>query len=111
MRALSIVAAATLVVVAAVAGAVGSSTTVARCNLWAAPYGADTNPGTQVGPFLTLGKLATSLTPGQTGCLAPGAMFANREVITAVGAGNARVTIRTGPGGGRAVLGDGIETT
>ena len=62
-------------------------------------------------PFLTLGKLASSLAPGQTGCLPAGASFATREVITAVGTATGRITITTAPGGARAVLADGIETT
>ncbi len=111
MRVLSIVAAATVVVVATVAGAAAGSSTAVRCNLWAAPSGADTNPGTRASPFLTLGKLAASLAPGQTGCLPQGATFTQREVITAVGSPRERVTIRTAPGGARAVLADGIETT
>jgi hypothetical protein len=83
-----------------------------RCNLWAAPNGADTNPGTKASPFLSLEKLAMSLAPGQTGCLPPGSTFGKREVITAAGkAGKGRITIRTAPGGPRAVLATGIETT
>jgi len=83
-----------------------------RCNLWAAPNGADTNPGTKASPFLSLDKLAKSLAPGQTGCLPPGSTFGKREAITANGkAGKGRVSITTGPGGPRAVLANGIETT
>ncbi len=82
-----------------------------RCNLWAAPYGVDTNAGTAVAPFLTLTKLAGALAPGQTGCLPAGTSFVAREVITAVGTAKARITITTAPGGGRASLLDGIETT
>jgi hypothetical protein len=107
---------ATIVVVAGVlatgiTGGAGGSSSAVRCNLWAAPYGVDTNPGTQVAPFLTLTKLAGTLTPGQTGCLPAGASFATREVITAVGTATGRVTITTAPGGARAILADGIETT
>ncbi len=111
MRVLSIAAAAAAVVAAIVAGAAGGSSAAARCNLWVAPTGADTNPGTQVSPLLTLGKLAASLAPGQTGCLAPGTSFAKREVITAVGSTGGRITITSAPGGARAILTDGIETT
>ena len=105
------VAAAAAVVVAAIAGAASGSTAAVRCTLWAAPYGVDTNPGTQVAPFLTLTKLAATLTPGQTGCLPAGTTFVKREVITAVGAATGRITITTAPGGARATLTDGIETT
>jgi len=111
MRVLAIVAVATAVATAAVAGGAVGSRTAGSCSLWVAPYGSDKNPGTQVSPFLTLSKLASSLAPGQTGCLAPGTSFAKREVVTAVGRADARITITTAPGGGRAVLADGIETT
>lgn len=109
MRLLSIAASAFIAV--AVSGAASGSPARAGCSLWAAPYGADTNSGTQVAPFKTLAKLAGALAPGQTGCLPPGAAFAAREVITAVGTRADRITIKTAPGGARAVLSDGIETT
>ena len=54
-----------------------------RCNLWAAPSGADTNPGTKASPLQSLDRLAKSLAPGQTGCLLPGSTFGKREAITA----------------------------
>ncbi len=111
MRVLSIVAAAAALAAAAVSGAADGSPSAARCSLWAAPSGVDTNPGTQVAPFLTLAKLAGTLTPGQTGCLPGGTSFATREVITAVGTRAGRITITTAPGGARAILSDGIETT
>jgi len=111
MRMLSTLAAAAAVIAATVAGAASGSSVAHTCNLWAAPSGNDANRGTKAGPFLTLGKLAATLAPGQTGCLAPGTSFATREVITAVGSPGKRVTITTAPGGARAILGDGIETT
>jgi len=110
MRPLPVLAAVALIA-AAVSGTAGGSTSAVRCSLWAAPYGVDTNAGTKVAPFLTLTRLASTLAPGQTGCLPAGASFTTREVITAVGTGTGRVTITTAPGGGRAVLTDGIETT
>ncbi len=111
MRVLSIVATAAAFVAAAFSGAASGSPSTVRCNLWAAPSGVDTNPGTQVAPFLTLAKLAGTLAPGQTGCLPAGTSFATREVITAVGTRAGRITITTAPGGARAILSDGIETT
>jgi hypothetical protein len=111
MRIFSIVAASAVLVTAAVSGAAAGSASAVRCSLWAAPYGADTNPGSQGAPFLTVAKLAGTLAPGQTGCLAAGASFASREVITAVGTRAGRITITTAPGGTRASLLDGIETT
>jgi hypothetical protein len=111
MRMFSIVAASAVLVAAAVSGAASGSASAGRCSLWAAPNGTDTNPGTQAAPFLTITKLAGTLASGQTGCLAAGASFASREVITAVGTRAGRITITTAPGGARANLLDGIETT
>jgi hypothetical protein len=60
----------------------------------------------------SLDRLAKSLAPGQTGCLLPGSIFGKREAITGTGkAGKGRITITTGPGGPRAVLANGVETT
>jgi len=111
MRPLTLIAAAAAVIAAAVSGAASGSSEAVRCNFWTAPYGVDTNVGTQAAPFLTLGKLAGTLAPGQTGCLPAGTSFARREVITAVGTAAGRITITTAPGGARATLADGIETT
>ena len=111
MRIHTLIVAAAAVIAAAVSGAASASPFAVRCNLWAAPYGVDTNAGTQVAPFLTLAKLAGTLAPGQTGCLPAGTVFAKREVITAVGTAAGRITIATAPGGARAILADGIETT
>ena len=111
MRVLWIAAATAAFVAAAVSGVANGSPSAVRCNLWAAPNGIDTNPGTRAAPFLTLAKLAGALTPGQTGCLPAGASFTSREVITAVGTRSGRITITTAPGGTRAILADGIETT
>ena len=111
MRVLWIAAATAAFVAAAVSGVANGSPSAVRCNLWAAPNGIDTNPGTRAAPFLTLAKLAGALTPGQTGCLPAGASFTSREVITAVGTRSGRITITSAPGGTRAILADGIETT
>ena len=111
MRGLWIVGVAAVVAAVVVSGAAGGSSSAARCSLWAAPSGADTSPGTQAAPFRTLTRLAGALTPGQVGCLPSGASFAARELITAVGTRADRITITTAPGGARAILADGIETT
>ena len=99
-----------IVCCAFVGGADGKSA-ASRCSLWVAPTGVDTDAGTRAKPFASLSKLARSLAPGQTGCLVQGSSFPTREVITAVGSRKARVTITTDPGGPRAVLLNGIETT
>ena len=103
----------TAIVFSSVLAVVAEGSPVAvRCSLWAAPTGADTNPGTKASPFVSLDKLARSLAPGQTGCLPPGATFGKREAITASGrSGKGRITITTGPGGPRALLANGVETT
>jgi hypothetical protein len=111
MRSLPVLTAIAAILAAGVTGGAGGSPAAARCSLWAAPFGVDTNAGTQVAPFQTLAKLAATLQPGQTGCLPAGTTFASRELITAVGTGARRITITTAPGGARAVLADGIETT
>ena len=100
-----------IVIAVVAAEAAGAGSAAIRCNLWVSPNGEDTDPGSQSHPLRTLTRLASSLAPGQVGCLAPGSTFANREVITAVGSAKGRITITTAPGGARAVLGDGIETT
>ena len=112
MRLLYVVAATLALVVTALAGAAGGSPpATVRCNLWASPHGADKNAGTSGAPLQTLAKLAATLAPGQTGCLAAGTSFPTREVITAVGTAAGRITITTAPGGARATLADGVETT
>ncbi len=111
MRTLPVMAVVVAAIAAGITGAAGGASSAVRCNLWAAPYGVDTNAGTQAAPFLTLTKLAGTLAPGQTGCLPAGTSFATREVITAAGTATGRVTITTAPGGARATLADGIETT
>ena len=58
VRLLSILAACAAIAVVATSGAAGGSSAVVRCNLWAAPNGADTNMGTKTSPFLTITKLA-----------------------------------------------------
>jgi len=95
----------------ALVGVASGSSAAVRCNLWAAPNGADANSGTKASPLLTLDKLARSLAPGQVGCLPAGSSFGKREVITGSGTSRGRITITTAPGGPRATLANGIETT
>lgn len=100
-----------MIVSGSLISAAGGSTVAVRCNLWAAPTGADSNLGTKASPFLSLDKLARSLAPGQTGCLPVASSFGKREVITAGGTSKGRITITTAPGGPLATLANGIETT
>lgn len=79
-----------------------------RCDRWASPRGADSNPGTRARPFRTVTRLARKLRPGQRGCLEPGATFDDRIVLAVSGGRHAPVTITSGPGR-RAILSQGIE--
>jgi parallel beta-helix repeat protein len=49
-----------------------SSATAATCDKVASPVGFDFNPGTTAAPYRTAGKLARSLSRGQTGCFRAG---------------------------------------
>jgi hypothetical protein len=91
----------------------GGATGVTRqppCSGWASPTGSDSNPGTRSRPYRTVARLATSLRPGQAGCLEPATIFPEHVVIEATGAGRAPIMIRTGPGP-RAVLSAGLQLT
>ncbi len=70
------------------------------CNRFASPHGSDARGrGTFRRPFQTLGRLAASLSPGQTGCLRAGTYgtIHARYVITVSGTPAARITIRSYP--------------
>jgi hypothetical protein len=79
-----------------------------RCDRWASPRGADSNPGTRARPFRTVARLARRLKPGQRGCLEPGATFPDRIVLAVSGGPHVPITIVSGPGP-RAILSQGIE--
>jgi hypothetical protein len=53
----------------------GATTPEARCALFAAGDGSDSNRGTQSSPFRSLHRLAVALKAGQTGCLQSGQTF------------------------------------
>jgi Right handed beta helix region len=94
-----------------VAGAgAGRAAVALPCSGWASPDGSDANPGTRNRPYRTVQRLATSLRPGQAGCLVPGTVFPEHVVVEAAGARRAPIVIRSGPGR-RAVLSAGLETT
>jgi hypothetical protein len=70
------------------------------CNRFASPRGSDSRGhGTFRRPFRTLGRLAVSLHPGQTGCLRGGiyGSIHARYVIKVSGTPAARITIRSYP--------------
>jgi hypothetical protein len=76
------------------------------CDLYAAPTGSDTAPGTIAAPFATAQHLADSLSPGQAGCLRGGSYAPSTTYVLNVtrgGALGAPLTIRSYPGE-RAVL-------
>lgn len=106
---LGALAASALVVAVVVVAGDGAAATV-RCALWAAPYGDDGQPGTAARPFRTIAKLTATLQPGQTGCLARGAVFAEHVVVTAVGRADAKIRV-TSAAGAPATLADGLEWT
>ena len=60
---------------AGLAFAATPSSASSTCSFYAAPDGSDANTGTSSSPFATVGRLASALAPGQTGCLAAGATF------------------------------------
>jgi hypothetical protein len=68
------------------------------CALWASDRGNDGNIGTQQLPFRTVGKLASVLRPGQTGCLSPGSVFHENVRLRRGGIPGAPVRIVTPPG-------------
>lgn len=63
------------------------------CTRYAAPSGSDSNSGSSSSPFATVGKLVTSLSAGQTGCLAAGATFTGDVSIYRGGGAGAPITI------------------
>jgi parallel beta-helix repeat protein len=94
--------------IAALATATGASAAV-TCAKWASTGGSDANPGTQAAPYRSLGTLAASLQPGQTGCLPAGqtyyAVAGNGFVGGTSGTSAAPVTITSGPWGRATVMG------
>lgn len=79
------------------------------CVHWAAPTGDDGGVGSQASPYATVGKLFASLKPGQTGCLAPGAVFTAHEVVDGSGEPGKPITVMSTPNEQGAVLQGGVE--
>jgi parallel beta-helix repeat protein len=63
------------------------------CDLYAATNGSDANAGSAASPFATVGKLASALQPGQTGCLAAGATFVGDVSLRSGGSSGAPITL------------------
>jgi hypothetical protein len=73
------------------------------CDHYAGPFGSDTAPGTLAQPYATAQKLATSLAPGQTGCLLQGTYSTESSGhyvlnLKNSGAPGAPITVRSAPG-------------
>src|SRR5438067_1459095 len=50
----------------------GGASAAVSCTNYASPTGSDTAAGTKAAPFKTVTRLASSLNPGETGCLIAG---------------------------------------
>jgi parallel beta-helix repeat protein len=74
--------AAIAVVGAGLAFAATPSSASSTCSFYAAPDGSDANSGTSSSPFATVEHLASTLAPGQTGCLAAGATFVSNVSLS-----------------------------
>jgi hypothetical protein len=109
-RASLALAAALVVVLAAAAAAPTASYPGPGCARWASSAGSDGNAGTRAAPFRTVGRLLGSLGPGETGCLAAGARFSERLVVSHAGRNHAPVRIRTW-GSPRAVISGTVAVT
>lgn len=70
----------------------------ATCAKYASPSGRDSNSGTASAPFQTVGKLARSLSAGQTGCLNSGT-YSGYTQFDKGGTSSSPITIRSTPGG------------
>lgn len=70
----------------------------------ASPRGSNRDRGTAASPYATVGKLANSLRPGETGCLRAG-VYRGRVKIGKGGTAGAPTTIRSAPGERVTVLG------
>jgi parallel beta-helix repeat protein len=99
-RATTVIAAMlTATVVAATAAPAG-----AACDKFASPRGSNANRGTAGHPYATVGKLANSLRPGQTGCLRAGT-YRGRIKVRKGGRAGTPTTIRSAPGARATVRG------
>ena len=77
------------------------------CDYLAAPTGDDGDDGSVSRPYRTVERLVNTLQPGETGCLAPGAVFTepDQEInVRAQGRAGRPVVLRTTPGGPQATI-------
>jgi len=79
-----------------------------ECNAYAAPTGSDSSgQGTVGSPFASVGKLDSSLSPGQTGCLEAGTYgsLSTDFSLTNNGTAGGQITITSAPGAQAKLLG------
>ena len=77
--------------------ALSADPAAAACDKVASTRGSDRDRGTAARPYATVGKLANSLRPGQTGCLR-GGVYRGRVEVRRGGRAGAPTTIRSKPG-------------
>jgi parallel beta helix pectate lyase-like protein len=85
------------IVIAALTAAATSGPARAACDKVASLRGSNADRGTAAHPYATVGKLANSLRPGQTGCLRTG-VYRGRIKVRKGGRSGAPTTIRSAPG-------------
>jgi hypothetical protein len=76
------------------------SALAAGCDRYGSPSGSDSGAGTLASPYLTVEKLETSLSPGQTGCLEAGT-YGNTSTwsdLTSSGTSGSQITLTAAPG-------------
>jgi hypothetical protein len=85
-------------------GAIDATQSRVSCARVASTLGSNNLPGTTGKPFATVEKLASSLQPGQTGCLR-GGLYEQNVKITSGGTAGAPITITSFPGERATLLG------
>jgi Right handed beta helix region len=101
--ALILLAAVSVVCMTAIPSAASGEETTA-CNLVASPSGSDSAAGTLSAPFQTAQKLASSLAPGETGCLEAGTYNEN-VTFRSGGTAAAPITLTSYPGQAATIVG------
>jgi hypothetical protein len=89
---------------AALVSATPATYAATTCSLYASTSGSDIGTGTLASPFRSAQRLVSSLSPGQTGCLAGGGTFAGDVTFGSAGAAGAPITLTTDPASPRATI-------
>ena len=82
-----------VVAASALAGACADEASTRGCSKFASPRGSNAYAGTAAQPYRTVGKLANSLRPGQTGCLRAG-VYRHNVTVRRGGTQGRPMTIR-----------------